>query len=280
TPLNNTKYILEKAQTIYDENDTPIQTIGTITDITAQKSAELKIAKQNEDLKNLNATKDKFFSIMSHDLKNAFTSILGLSELMIKDYEKLSKDDRIEFARLIHQTSKNTFALLENLLQWARTQNGNIPFSPQKHNLSLVVDACYEVLKNQALLKNVELKNNVPPYIFIHADIEMLKTIIRNIASNAIKFTRNNGVVNINANISNNQVEISVIDNGIGMDDKTKNSLFNLAESKSKKGTSGEMGTGLGLILCKEFILKHGGSINVESQVNKGTSISFTIPVA
>lgn len=280
TSINNTKYLLERAQTIYDENDTPIQTIGTITDITAQKFAELKIAKQNEDLKNLNATKDKFFSIMSHDLKNAFTSILGLSELMAKDYEKLSKDERIEFVRLINQTSKNTFSLLENLLHWARSQNGNIPFSPQKLNLSLVVDECCEVLKNQALIKNIELKNNVPPNIFIQADIEMLKTTIRNIASNAIKFTQNNGAVIINANISNNHVEVSVIDNGTGMDDKTKNSLFNLAETKSKKGTSGEMGTGLGLILCKEFVLKHGGSIKVESQINKGTTISFTIPLA
>jgi len=280
TPLNNTKYLLEKAQAIYDENDTPIQTIGTITDITVRKLAELKIEKQNEDLKNLNDTKDKFFSIMSHDLKNAFTSILGLSELLAKDYQNLSKDERIEFVKLIHQTSKNTFSLLENLLHWARSQKGDIPFKPQKINLSFVVDASCEILKNQAFLKNIKLINEVPSYIFIYADIEMLKTIIRNITSNAIKFTQENGSVNIIANNSNNQAEVSVIDNGTGMDEKTKNSLFNLSESKSKKGTSGEMGTGLGLILCKEFVLKHGGSINVESQINKGTTISFTIPLA
>lgn len=169
--------------------------------------------------------------------------------------------------------------MLNNLLEWSRSQSGKIPYSPQKTNLFLLVHETYMLLNNSAEAKNIQIEIIMEQNIEVEVDIEMFKTIIRNLLSNAIKFTPENGTIKIAASILEENVEILITDSGVGMDEKTKNSLFKIGETKSLKGTNGEEGTGFGLLLCKEFVEKHNGQIKVESEVVKGSTFILSIPL-
>ena len=254
-----------------------------IRDITVRKEAEQKILQQNITLKELNDTKDKFFSIISHDLRSPFNSLLGLSKILNDNFDEFGVSEQKEFIGHINQTVNNTYKLLENLLLWSRSQSGVIEFNPEKENLNSLSNQTIELLSQLAFDKSITLKNEISKKILVNADKNMLLTILRNLVSNAIKFTPKGGKVIVKAkpiigNNKHNFVEISVKDSGVGISHEKKAKLFIIAENVSTKGTENESGTGLGLILCKEFTEKHNGKIWVESEVGKGSLFNFTIP--
>jgi len=239
-----------------------------------------KISEQNKKLLELNATKDKFFSILAHDLKNPFNTIIGFSELLLQNFDEISTKEQKEYIGYIQKSGKETFKLLENLLLWARSQKGILEYKPKKENLNNIVKEIINLSQVTATAKNINLLNNTPEEIFVKADKEMLLTIIRNLISNAIKYTPKGGTIIISANTNKNAdfIEICVQDNGIGISAEKQSQLFKMTEGISTEGTEKEKGTGLGLILCKEFVDKHNGDIWVENNVDKGTSVKFLMP--
>lgn len=246
--------------------------IAIVQDITERKKAENLLI-------NLNATKDKFFSIIAHDLKNPFNSIIGFSELMTKNIDRYDKKTIKRFGENINNAAISTLKLLENLLEWSRSQSGKINYNPHLLKLNVIIQDTIGVIKNQADKKEITIENKSGSNIQVLADNNMLNTILRNLISNAIKFTHRNGKVVVSAQTKNNMVEVSVADNGIGMSKQIQDKLFKISEKVTSHGTENETGTGIGLILCKEFVEKHGGSIWVESEKNKGATFTFTIPL-
>ena len=232
----------------------------------------------NRQLKELNATKDKLFSIIAHDLRSPFNSIIGFSELLCENIRDYDIEKSGIFIKQINSSAKHTLNLLDNLLAWAKTQTGQIDFKPKKINLQLIIQDIVDSLDSSARIKNISLSIFQPADIVIYADQNMLQTILRNLISNAIKFTNTDGRVEIYANSGQDQIEITIADNGIGMDEKTQNNLFKIDTDLTTNGTANEKGSGLGLILCKEFVEKHGGEIRVESILGEGSRFVFTIP--
>ncbi|MBT3210162.1 MAG: HAMP domain-containing protein [Bacteroidetes bacterium] len=254
-----------------------------LQDITEQKEAEQKIFKQNKELQELNATKDKFFSIIAHDLRSPFNTLLGFSNLLHKEFDIYEKEEQKKYIDIIHGGINNTFKLLENLLIWSLSQKGTINFNPEKMNLYLVANHEIELLSQTAKDKLIRKTNNISEDIYIEADKNMLSTIIRNIISNAIKFSFEGGEIilssrQISTKTNQEYIEITIQDYGLGISKEIQSKLFNITENTTRKGTKKEKGTGLGLILCKEFIDKHNGNIWVESEPNKGSKFIFTVP--
>lgn len=262
---------------ITDENGKIIFHEGILRDVTERKMAEMQFQKYSEELKELNATKDKFFSIIAHDLKSPFNGISGLSEIMKDEAKYLDTATIEQYAELIHSTSQNAYQLLENLLDWARVQQSRMPFRPEALLLKRIVSEVVELLCEKASSKKITLTNAVPENMIVKADENMLKTIIRNLVSNALKFTSTNGTIGINAVSYLNETEISVKDTGIGIKKDDIGKIFKIDSNFSRPGTENEKGTGLGLLLCKEFVEKHGGEFRVESEEGKGSTFSFTI---
>ena len=265
---------LNRSNTLLEERQNQIE--NQSEELMAQKEELLEM---NNKLYELNASKDKFFSIIAHDLKNPFNTILGLSELL-KDETKSGNLETIdEYSGMIYNSAAQTLRLLENLLEWANSQRGKISFNPIPIKLKELFNEEFSVLNDMARGKNIELKSSLFDNLTIIADKNMIKTILRNLISNAIKFTHKNGKVGVKAMAINNQVEISVSDSGIGMTKETIAKLFRIDANQSTPGTENEKGTGLGLVLCKEFIEKHGGKIWVESESGKGSTFKFSIPL-
>jgi signal transduction histidine kinase len=238
------------------------------------------ISEQNESLRELNATKDKFFSIIAHDIKNPISSFKNALNAMVGDYEEMEKNERKEFLELMNDSAGNLYELLENLLTWARSQRGNLSFNPSRIEMRSIVEQSVFQLAVQASDKNISLENAVPNGIFAKADANMLNTVVRNLISNSIKFTESGGFVRIKARVRDNHVEMEIEDSGIGMDEKVQKKLFKIDESHTSLGTNNEKGTGLGLIICREFIEKHNGKIWVQSQKGVGSHFYFTLPMA
>ncbi len=253
--------------------------LASFLDITESKKAELEIKENEKQLIQLNADKDLFMSILGHDLRSPFNSFLGLSELLVETISRNDFDKTIDIANNINTSAQKAFNLLEELLIWANTQQGKIQFIPQKLNLAGICDHIFTILKPTAKTKNIILNYIATNPIIIYADIDMLKTILRNLISNAIKFTNEGGIININAVELSGNITISVSDNGIGIEPENLCKLFDISQVYTTTGTAKELGTGLGLILCKNFIEKHGGKIWVESEVGKGSQFTFTFPV-
>jgi len=255
-----------------------------IESLREKKHLEEKNAIQFEQLQKLNATKDKFFSIIAHDLKSPFSSILGFSEILKDEVEQIDTKTIKRYASLINSSAQNSYALLENLLEWARMQQGQIQFEPENLALNDAVIAEIQNLQYSADLKKIKLTNNTPENLTIKADYNMLLTILRNLISNAIKFTPEGGQVKVEAKIEGevkgekSQVVISVSDTGIGMTKETIENLFKIESSISTRGTNNERGTGIGLLLCKDFIEKHKGNIAVKSMPGKGSTFTIYLP--
>jgi len=239
----------------------------------------LEISKKNNELQKSNAEKDKFFSIIAHDLRSPFSGFIGLSEQLADDLSGFSAAEIQKIADSLKASANNIFGLLENLLDWSRMQQGRIPFNPKRIHLCSVVNESIASLKEPAKNKKIELSVNITDDLFVDADINMLQVIIRNLVSNAVKFTPENGKILVSAvTLPVNYIEISVSDTGIGMSSSFINKLFLIEEKTNRKGTAGEQSTGLGLILCKEFVEKHSGQIRVKSEEGKGSAFYFTIP--
>jgi len=244
-----------------------------------KKKLERLVVIKTSELQELNVSKDKFFSIIAHDLKNPFQTIIGFSEMLKEEMKDGDNATGQNYAGLINTSAIQTFRLLENLLEWANSQRGKVTFSPVSINLRELVNEEFGVLNDMAKGKNIELKSSFDDNLTFTADKNMINTILRNLISNAIKFTHKNGKVELKAIINNKQVEISVSDNGIGMKNETMAKLFRLDGNLSTRGTENEKGTGLGLFLCKEFVEKHGGRIWVESEEGKGSTFKLLLPL-
>lgn len=235
------------------------------------------IDQQAKELKIANATKDKFFSIIAHDLRSPFNSLLGFSDILEQRYDEYNDAERIRIINILSKTSKNTFFLLDNLLTWSRSQLGHIDIKKELLNLkNLVVDSI-AAYKSSASLKNITIVIDINHETTVFTDMATIKTVIGNLVNNAIKFTQPDGEIRITSKEKNKLVEICIHDNGIGMSKETLEKLFRIEESFTTQGTNKEKGTGLGLILCKEFVEKNGGEISVKSEVNKGSCFIFTI---
>ncbi len=237
-----------------------------------------KISKSEADLKESNNAKDKFFTIISHDLKGPFNSLLGISELLIKRAKGYDKEKILNFSNAINTSAHDLYDLVENLLLWGRTQSGNLQNNPEKVNLRESVINNISVLKSSAEKKNIILYHEIPENTYVYVDINIVSMVIRNLMSNALKFTNSGGKVSITSVEKDNLVEISVIDTGIGISEENRKKLFRIDIHYTTKGTSDENGTGLGLILCKEFVEKSGGKIWVESESGNGSNFKFTLP--
>ena len=243
-------------------------------------AANEQIAKQNEELQDLNATKDKFFSIISHDLKGPLNSLSSFTFLLKDHVDSLSKEEIQHLAADLDKSQKNLYALLENLLDWSRSQTGNIEFTPEKFDLKEVLETNKELLSAQANAKGIQINNKAEDTIEVNAHKNSVTTVVRNLISNAIKFTPESGTIDLTLKADANEVIVSVIDNGVGMTKEVMDKLFRIDAKHSTKGTADEKGTGLGLILCKEFIEKNGGRIWVTSEVDKGSQFSFSLPLS
>ena len=239
-----------------------------------------ELRKREIQLKELVATKDKFFNIVAHDLKNPFTSLIGSSELLSKNITQMNPDRITALASIFNDAAKNGYAILENLLDWSRSQTGLLRYDPERLNLRSLTDEHILNLSHNSANKEIEVLSRVNADIFIFADQYMIKTILRNLLSNAIKFTNRKGQVVINATERDGEVIISVKDSGTGISVENIDKIFRIDSKFSMPGTENELGTGLGLKLCKEFVEKQGGKIWVESTENVGSDFSFTIPVA
>ena len=249
-----------------------------IIDVTEKRNLLNEVIKKNKELEELNKTKDKFFNIIAHDLKNSFNTILAFSEMLSDDNFNKQEEFFKTLVTIINSASWQAFKLLENLLEWSRAQTGRINFEPSQIILKDILTETIGLLSSTSKQKEIKIENFVPKNCEIFADRNMLTTIIRNLINNAIKYTKRGGVIQINASDNDREVEISVQDNGIGMNRETLSKLFRIDERNSKLGTEREGGTGIGLILCKEFVEKHQGKIWAESEINKGSKFIFTIP--
>lgn len=237
------------------------------------------ILQQNQELERINSEKDKFFSIIAHDLRSPFAGFLGLTKLMVKNHDELSREDIFETSALLKNSADNLYKLLENLLEWSRIQRGLIDVHPQECLIDFYVDENIQLQSELLKQKEMHLQNNVNQGFVVIADLDMLNTIIRNLLSNAIKFTKRGGNIELNAKVvENNMIEISISDNGIGIDPKNKNSLFKIDQKISTPGTENEASTGLGLLLVKDFVEKNNGKLWFESELDKGTTFYFILP--
>lgn len=247
---------------------------GVIIDITEEKSF-------NMQLEEANLAKDRFFSIIAHDLRSPFTSILGFSRLLNDEYDDFSDADRKMMLKQILSSTESTFQLLDNLLTWAKTHSGRTTYNPEAFSLEPLIADTLNQSMGQARIKGISIQTEIEVNAMVYADSNMIRTILRNLLSNAIKFSFEQTTITVKANLVKDKVKIVVSDQGTGIDPVTLKSLFRLDEKVcSTKGTANEKGTGLGLILCREFVEKNRGRITVESKPGVGSTFSFTIPLA
>ncbi|MBZ0181614.1 MAG: PAS domain S-box protein [Melioribacteraceae bacterium] len=298
---------------IYKDDNTFIGILGVTRDISQRKEAEESLMSYSHELEKINEElvlsreqiedtlyeknilvdqlegtrikleeaikqKDKFFSIISHDLKSPFQGLLGLTNIIVEDIEGLNLKEIKEYTSLLHNSAESIYKLLENLLEWSRLQRDMIEFQITKVNLNSLVEPIIEIQSQNLKNKNISLENLVSNNLDISADVNMVTTIIRNLISNAVKYTRHNGSIVISAKDKSDSVEISVKDSGIGIPEDMLNKLFVVGEKTSRLGTDGESSTGLGLVLCKEYVEKHNGTILVESDEDKGSTFIITLP--
>jgi signal transduction histidine kinase len=261
-----------------DQTGKIIGTFGISRDITESKLAEEEIKLKNELLQLINSEKDKFFSIIAHDLRGPLSAFIAATQIITEEIQAMNIEEIREITASMKSSAKNIYGLLENLLEWSRLKRGGINFVRERLNLKHTIEVCVDVLSESARKKEIEITISVPDKLELMTDKNMLETVIRNLVSNALKFTNTGGNVCITAECNNDHcVIVNVIDSGIGMTPDLKNKLFTITEKTNRNGTAGELSTGLGLLLCKEFIEQAGGKIWVESEVGKGSTFSFSI---
>ena len=263
---------------IRDIDNKPQFFIAQVQNITKRKKSEEQLIKYTEELKLLNASKDKFFSIISHDLRSPFNSLLGLTEYISHSYDEMTPQDIRSSITSIYNSSKQVYGLILNLLEWSMIQSGRITVDRSIINLKDLGNEIKNLYEEAASQKQLELTININEEIFVYADKYMIDTIIRNFVSNSIKFTNSGGKIIVKGIINGDNAEVSVTDTGIGISLEDQKNLFRIDEQLRRDGTANEKGTGLGLILCKEFAEKNGGVVWVESEVGKGSRFSVTLP--
>jgi signal transduction histidine kinase len=268
-------------ENVYTPNDVRfLHSIGNQIAIAIErKISEEEIKLKNNLLQSLNNEKDKFFSILAHDLRNPLSSFVAASQILNEDFSRMNSEEIKEITSRMNWSAKNIYTLLENLLEWSQLQRGGLDIMPQKLNLKKIIESCIGILSEFARQKEIELVMSLTDKYEVFADRHMVDTVIRNLISNAIKFTGRGGKIDVTARANqDNSVEIMVSDTGTGMSPDLIHKLFLLNERVSLKGTEGETSSGLGLILCKEFIEKNRGKIWVESEEGKGSTFFFSLP--
>jgi signal transduction histidine kinase len=248
-------------------------------EIQRRKEVEKSLIETAEKLKDANNTKDKFFSIIAHDLKNPLSSFKNLADVLVSDFQEMSDKELEEFLVLLRNSSTNLYSLLDNLLVWSRTQTGVLVARPIKFNLLFSVLEIIKTVQNNATDKKISLNYKIDDKIEVLADVNMISTVIRNLTTNSIKFTNFGGKIDISAQILDEKVKITIKDNGVGMSEDEISKLFIVGNTKTKLGTNMEKGTGLGLLICYEFINLHNSILNVKSTEGVGTEFSFELPL-
>ena len=250
---------------------------GTLNDVTKRKSAELEIASKNRELERLNAEKNRFFSIIAHDLRSPFNAIIGLSELLVDEIEEKNYDKAQEFSTTILQSAQRAMALLKNLMEWAQLKTGKIEYNPEYFNVVALINETTLLYQEVAKNKSITLVEVLPDLLSIYADKAMISSILRNFISNAIKFTMPGGKVVVTVEEKPEEIIFSVRDTGVGISKERIDDIFKIDHMYSTIGTHNERGTGMGLTLCKDFVDKHSGKIWVESEENKGSVFYFAL---
>jgi signal transduction histidine kinase len=250
-----------------------------INELKERKIAQKALKESEPKLIELNAPKDKFFNIVAHDLKNPFTSLLGSTELLFENIERMDLASIKRLAQILNDSAKSGYAILLNLLDWSRSQTGLIKFNPVMINLKNVIDDHISDFHLYSSNKSITIISEIEEDFFIHADENMINTIMRNLISNAVKFTHRYGQIIISATVKPSEIVISVKDSGIGLSPESLDKIFRIDSKHTQPGTDKEQGTGLGLKLCKEFVEQQGGEIWVKSIENKGSIFSFSIPI-
>lgn len=264
------------------DNEKYIQAI--VRDVTVRLEEQAQLLRYTAELKEINIAKDKFFSIIAHDLKSPFNAIIGFSDVLTTDWKSFTEEERQHFIENINTSAKNTFRLLENLLEWAMAQTGKLVYDPSSVDLSILANDVVIGMRDYAERKRIRLFSSVNFGTMVMADQNMVRTILRNLLSNAIKFSEPDGQVKVFCDFRGDgiakprMVEVCVVDKGVGIDPAVLPSLFRIGEKVKTSGTAQERGTGLGLILCRELVEKHGGTICAESVPGKGSRFCFTLP--
>lgn len=270
-------WIEERLSVIRDEAGLPVEYFGIITDISDIREEQISLEKSFENYKQLNSSKDKFISMLSHDLRAPFTSILGFSEILINE-PNLSHEERLEYLNYINDSSQHQLQLVNYLLDWSRLQTGRIKIEPQRLHVQSIVFNCISSLTGSAIRKKLDIKVHIKESLYVQADERLLTQVITNLLSNAIKFSPDGTTIEVSADSFNDRfVEFIIKDEGLGISESNKAKLFRIEKMFSTEGTKGEKGTGLGLSLVKEIIEKHEGEIWFYSELNKGSEFHFTI---
>jgi len=273
------RWLLTSKLPLKDEVGNITGIVGIGRDVTIRRQIQEEIKLKNEELICSNAEKDKFFSIIAHDLKGPFNGFLGLTQVMAEELPSLTPAEVQKIAVSMSNSAKNLYHLLENLLEWSQIQQGAFPFNPEAIQLGIVVRSSIDMIYETAKSKDIEIATDIADGLLVFVDINMVQTVIRNLVFNAVKFTPKGGKVTLLAKVATgNNIEISIQDNGIGMGRNIIENLFRIDVHTNRKGTEGEPSTGLGLLLCKEFTEKNGGKIRVESEVGIGSTFYFTLP--
>lgn len=270
--------VLMTLSLLTDEENNPFAISSIASDITELKNIEKELTKSKAAAESANATKDKFFKIISHDLRGPFNTIIGFSNLLNEEYDSLNDLRRKECIKHINMSSIYSFNLLENLLTWARTQTDEITINKEELNLKKLVETAISTALLLADSKNISVNNNVQPELILSIDKNTALTFIRNIVNNAIKFTHKGGSITIDSHVNEDSISLHITDTGVGISPEVIDQLFQIGKDISTNGTNNEKGTGLGLILCKEFVERNGGSITVKSEVNKGSEFIIVLP--
>lgn len=252
--------------------------LGAVKDITDQKKMEKKLALKNKKPTQLNRQKDKLFSVISHDLRNAVGGAKGIYSFLLEDYEEFSKEDILEYLELLDKNTRETYELLEELLAWSKVKLGEVTPDIEKLQLTKLTDLVFDKVQSDAGEKGISLENRVPDAIYADADAGMVKKILRNLIANGIKFSHPGGTVMVEAERTGDGVTISVVDEGVGIEKDAQEKVLDKDLNYTAFGTKGEKGSGIGLDLCIDFVEVHGGSIWLESEPGKGSTFTFTLP--
>ena len=252
---------------------------GTLNDITQRKQIEEDIKHKNAELQRLSDDKDILMSILAHDLITPFNSMLGFLDLLSENLREYDVHTLENYISIVNNSAKGAFNLLNDILLWTRSQSGAIPFEPKIFNLKSSIEEVTEFLKPNANTKNITINIDESDKTVVFADVDMLNTILRNLISNAIKFTDLGGIVNISSERTESDILVTISDNGIGIAPNILPRLFDTTKLYSTRGTANEKGTGFGLMLCKKFLEEHGGEIWAESELGRGSKFKFTLPL-
>lgn len=247
-------------------------------ELLARVRSQINLRNTRKKLVIANKSKDKFLSIIAHDLKSPISTFKNITAVLLKDYNDFEREDILDFIQKLDESANNIYKLLEDLLEWSRAQNDRLIYEPNLILLNKLIENCLDILINTADKKEINIINKIDKDIFVFIDLKMISTVLRNLISNAIKFTHHNGTILIDYKVSGDFVIVSINDNGIGIKEEHKEKLFRIDSQHTTIGTDDEIGTGLGLLLCKEFVERNKGKIWFDSEYGKGTTFYFTIP--